>query len=242
MKKLSLLLSLFFVAASTQAFAQKRKGNGNISTQERSITHFNALHVSGSFDVEMTSAMEGEVSITTDENLFKSIVTEVKDDVLVIRTKKHHSLKPSGGRKIIVKVPQVNVEKVKLSGSGKIFGTAAISVEKFNLNSAGSGKIDLNIEATSVTARLAGSGKIILKGNATNINAKHAGSGSIRLQGLQAKNGKVSLAGSGNVYVRCSQNLEASVAGSGSVRYFGEPKNKLHSKVAGSGSVRLAKE
>jgi len=63
-------------------------------------------------------------------------------------------------------------------------------------------EIDLNIETTSVTARLSGSGKIILKGNATNINAKHASSGSIRLQGLQAKNGKVSLAGSGNVYVR----------------------------------------
>lgn len=242
MKKFSLLFCLFFIAASTQAIAQKQQGNGNVTTQERSISSYEGLNVSGSFNVEMISSMNGKLSITTDKNLLESIVTEVKDDVLIIRNKKKHYLRPSGAKKVIIKVPMADVNNVKLSGSGKIYADSAIAADSFKASSAGSGKIELSIKAETVSARLAGSGKINLKGSATNIKVKHAGSGSVRLQGIQAKNGTVSLAGSGSVYVRCSHKLDVSVAGSGSVRYFGEPKDKLHSKVAGSGSVRLAIE
>ncbi len=242
MKKLSLLFSLLFIAASAQAFAQKQKGNGNIITQERSIPSFESLKVSGSFNVQMISSMEGKLSISTDENLLESIITEVKDDVLIIRNKNKHYLKTSRSKAIIIKVPLADVNNVKLSGSGKIHADSAIIVDDFKASSAGSGKINLSVKATSVSAQLSGSGKIILKGSATSIKAKHVGSGSIRLQGIEAKNGEVSLAGSGSVYVRCSDSLNVSVAGSGSVRYFGEPKEKIHTKVAGSGSVRLAIE
>lgn len=231
MKKFSLFFSLFFIAASTQAIVQKQQGNGNVTTQERSVSSFEALNVSGSFNVEMISSMDGKLSITSDKNLLESIVTEVKDDVLIIRNKKKHYLRPSGVKKVIIKVPMADVNNVKLAVM--VNADSAIAADSFKASSAGSGKIDLSIKAETVSARLAGNGKIILKGSATNIKVKHASSGSVRLQGIQAKKGDKSLAGSRSVYVRCSHKLDISVAGSGSVRYFGEPKDKLHSKVAG---------
>jgi|GEM_PF-3112739 len=179
MKKLSLLFSLLFIAASAQAFAQKQKGNGNIITQERSIPSFESLKVSGSFNVQMISSMEGKLSISTDENLLESIITEVKDDVLIIRNKNKHYLKTSRSKAIIIKVPLADVNNVKLSGSGKIHADSAIIVDDFKASSAGSGKINLSVKATSVSAQLSGSGKIILKGSATSIKGKHVGNMSV---------------------------------------------------------------
>ena len=66
-----------------------RKGNGFLVTKERSIEHFDALKVSGSFNVEMTSSRKNQLSIYNDENLIEDIITEVKDGTLIIRTKKN---------------------------------------------------------------------------------------------------------------------------------------------------------
>lgn len=90
MKQLTYTLSALILFISLSACAQnKRKGNGSLVTKERSIEHFDALKVSGSFNVEMTSSRKNQLSIYYDENLIEDIITEVKDGTLIIRTKKN---------------------------------------------------------------------------------------------------------------------------------------------------------
>jgi len=90
MKQLTYTLSALILFISLSACAQnKRKGNGSLVTKERSIEHFDALKVSGSFNVEMTSSRKNQLSVYNDENLIEDIITEVKDGTLIIRTKKN---------------------------------------------------------------------------------------------------------------------------------------------------------
>lgn len=243
MKHLTYTLSALVLFISLSACAQnERKGNGKLVTKERSIDDFDALKVAGSFNVELTSSMENQLSIYTDENLIEDIITEVKDGTLIIRTKKNSYFKTSNRKSIKIKVPLVALKSAKLSGSGKIHSEERIKSNRFNANLSGSGKIVLSLATAEVKTQLSGSGKISLKGETEEVSAKLSGSGSIRLQGMTAKDADVSLAGSGSIYVRCTGNLDAKVAGSGRVRYFDEPSGKIHTKVAGSGSIRLAKE
>ena len=243
MKHLTYTLSAFILFISLNACAQnKRKGNGKIVTKERSIEKFDALKVAGSFNVELTSSMENQISIYTDENLIEDIVTEVKKGVLIIRTKKNSYFKTSNRKSVKIKVPLVALKEASLSGSGKIHSENTIVTTDFNASLSGSGKIVLAVEAKETNAQLSGSGKINLKGKAEEVKAKLSGSGSIRLQGMPAIDSEASLAGSGSIYLSCSENLDAKVAGSGRIRYFGEPSGKIHTKVAGSGSIRLATE
>ena len=243
MKQLTYSLSALILFISLSACAQnKRKGNGSLVTKERSIEHFDALKVSGSFNVEMTSNRKNQLSIYTDENLIEDIITEVKDGTLIIRTKKNSYFKTSNWKSIKIKIPLVALKSAKLSGSGKIHSQEIVQSNHIKTSLSGSGKIVLTIATQKLSSQLSGSGKIQLKGKAQAVAAKLSGSGSIRLQEVKAKDAEATLAGSGSIYLSCSNDLDATVAGSGRIRYFGEPAGKIHTKVAGSGSIRLATE
>ena len=243
MKQFTYILSTFLLFVSINASAQnKRKGNGKLVTKERTIEHFDALKVSGSFDVELTSNKKNQLSIYTDENLIEDIITEVKDGTLIIRNKKNSYFKTSNRKSIKIKVPLVALKSVKLSGSGKIHSQETVQSNRFNTSLSGSGKILLTVTTQKLTSQLSGSGKIQLKGETQKVLAKLSGSGSIRLQEVEANDAEAALAGSGSIYLSCSNDLEATVAGSGRIRYYGEPAGKIHTKVAGSGSIRLAIE
>lgn len=243
MKQLTYTLSALMLFISLSACAQNKfKGNGSLVTKERSIDNFDAIKVSGSFDVELTSNMKNQLSIYTDENLIEDIITEVKDGTLIIRTKKKSYFKTSNRKSIKIKVPLAALKSAQLSGSGKILSQETIQSNRLNTSLSGSGKIILNVATQNLNSQLSGSGKIQLKGEAQKVATKLSGSGSIRLQEVQAKDAEATLAGSGSIYLSCSNDLEATIAGSGRIRYFGEPAGKIHTKVAGSGSIRLAKE
>ena len=243
MKQLAYTLCALLLFVSINACAQnKRKGNGSLVTKERTIEHFDAIKVSGSFNVELTSNLKNQLSIYADENLIEDVVTEVKDGTLIIRNKKNSYFKTSNRKSIKIKAPLVALKSAKLSGSGKIHSQETVQSNRLTTSLSGSGKIVLNIMTSKLTSQLSGSGKIQLKGEAQKVTAKLSGSGSIRLQEINAKDAEVILAGSGSIYLSCSNDLEATIAGSGRIRYFGEPAGKAYTKVAGSGSIRLASE
>ncbi len=228
---------------SLSACAQnKRKGNGSFVTEERNISRFTTLKVSGAFNVELTSALSDQLTIYADENLMEDIITEVKGDALIIRNKKNTYLKPSNHKQVSIKVPLVALNLAKLSGSGKIHSEESIRTRRFSSALSGSGKIALGIKAEEVTAQLSGSGKVVLSGTATSLAANLSGSGSIRLKELVVQEASAILSGSGSIHLQCKEKLDATVSGSGRIRYYGEPKGKLHTKVVGSGSIRLATE
>ena len=239
MKTTGLTLSFIFLFISVLSTAQKRfKGNGDLITQERSIGDFNQLLVKGPFKVELTSQFHGEITLNTDANLMDEIVTEIKDNTLIIRLKKQSYLKPSNRKSISIKAPLTAMNKITHAGSGTIYASESFTTQDLQITHSGSGKIELAIEAQNTTVNLSGSGKIQLSGRSQNLSAKLSGSGNLRLANLVAKNGEVKLSGSGNIGLSCTESLMANILCSENVRYKGDPSKKLITKVSGSGSIR----
>ena len=239
-------LTLLFLTAITSLMAQgwstkKITGNGNIITQERSISDFHSLQVSGNFEVSFSQDMDNMLELKGDENLLDDIVTKVKDGSLKIKPKKKVYLKPSNKR-IKVILPQETLKQISLSGSGKISNDIPFEHPQFEGNVSGSGKVRLHINAANAKFNISGSGVFELYGEAEALEAKLSGSGSFKAKDFRAEKGNLQLSGSGRMEVRCTDKLNAKVSGSGRIRYFGEPKRKLDAKVSGSGSVRKAIE
>lgn len=237
---LALLVSVSTVSAQNWG-SKKTKGNGTIVTEERVVDEFNKLKVSGSFRVVLTAERTKEVSITTDENLMESIITEVKEGTLVIKMKKNYYLKPSNHKAIAVEVPLNALKELALSGSGSIRSEEAIKTDQLEVKMSGSGKIIVGVAAGAVEAVLSGSGRIELNGSSAEFEANLSGSGSIRAKELKAEDGEFSISGSGRIEANVSNELEARVSGSGSVRYLGTSSTRVYSKVSGSGSVKELK-
>ena len=239
MKTTRLALSFIFLFISILSTAQKRyKGNGDLITQERSIGDFNQLVIKGPFKAELTSQLKGEITLNTDANLMDLIVTEVKNNVLIIRLKKHSYLKPYNRKPISIKAPLTALNKITHAGSGTVYASESFTTQDLQVTLSGSGKIELAFVAQNTTVNLSGSGKIQLRGSSQNLSAKLSGSGNLRLADLAAENGEVKLSGSGNIDLSCTESLTANISGSGNVRYKEEPSKKLISKVSGSGSIR----
>lgn len=214
----------------------KIKGNGKIVTEKRNTANYDEIKVGGSFDVELVSGTEGEITLKGEENLLPYIVVEVEENTLKIYPKTNTNMSSSSGKTIIVTVPFESISDVSLGGSGSIIGKNTIKADHFNTKLSGSGDLILTVESNDLVATLSGSGDITLKGKATNYDSKLSGSGDINAYDLASVNGNAALSGSGNIRINCSTNLIARISGSGNVDYTGNPKTK-DTKVSGSGRI-----
>lgn len=239
MKLLKSITVLVFLLSTTLSCAQwnkskKIKGDGNITTANRSTGDYDGLKAAGPMDFKLIQGSEGEISIKGDANLMEYIVTEVMDNNLVVKVKDGYNLKPS--QTIIITIPYESISYVSLAGSGDVENSGIIKADAFKVSLAGSGDINLNVTAESIESNISGSGDIELKGSANNLSTKVTGSGDFDGKSLESNNVTAKVTGSGDINVVCNGELTARVTGSGDITYSGKPTNK-DTKVTGSGSV-----
>ncbi|MFS4467704.1 head GIN domain-containing protein [Maribacter sp. 2210JD10-5] len=238
MKNLAALtLVLLFTVSCTAQWGKKIKGNGNETTIERSTPDYDAIAVSGWFDVDLVDGNEGELTLEGESNLLEYIKTEVKDGKLIIKTEKGINLKPSNWNSgIRITVPVESVDAISLSGSGDIVGKTIIKTNSLKTVMSGSGDITLKLDAEKVDASMSGSGDITLSGNTTHFEATISGSGDIKAFDLDADNVDATVSGSADIKVTANKMLKARVSGSGDITYKGNPE-KVDTKTSGSGDI-----
>ncbi len=241
MKKLAALslVALFTISCSAQ-WGKRVSGNGDMVTIERSTGDYDAVAVSGWFDVDLVNGNEGNLTLKGESNLLEHIITEVKNGKLVIKVEKGYNLKPSSWKEgIRISVPVESINAVSLSGSGDIVGKKTIETNHFEASMSGSGDITLDLEASSINTSMSGSGDITLKGSTTNFDATISGSGDIKAYELEADNVEATVSGSADIRVTANQRLKARVSGSGDISYKGNPE-KIDTKTSGSGDITKA--
>ncbi|MDX1754065.1 Putative auto-transporter adhesin, head GIN domain [Salinimicrobium sediminis] len=241
MKKLftTLLLTFISITASQAQWWQGTKeinGNGNVITQTRNVSDYDAVDLTGSMDVILIKGREGNIKVEAEENLQQHITTEVSGGKLKISVEKGYSLNPSRNSDIIITVPFTDLDAVSLTGSGDIRSSDMITTKDFSLSVTGSGNIKLPVQAENTSASITGSGDIDLKGSSTEFNCKVTGSGDISAFDFKAQHVRVTVTGSGDVQVYASESLKASTPGSGDIEYRGNPK-KEDFRTMGSGSI-----
>jgi hypothetical protein len=237
MKHLFILFIGFASIVSSCRFIEGKRvrGNGELTTDQRSVGSFDAVESFGSFDVEVSTADENIVKVEADENLQPYIETYIDGSTLKIKTKSGYSLRPRVRMKVIVAGPRFN--SIVSNGSGNVNGqNRIVSPDELNLEVNGSGNIKMEVEADAVDAHIAGSGNISLAGTAKKGENSIHGSGDIRAGNLQTEESKVEIAGSGNVEVYATSSLDVNIMGSGGVHYKGSAA--VNSHIAGSGSVK----
>jgi hypothetical protein len=236
MKKSAVLVAFLFISiANAQNWdKEKIKGNGNPTTISRTTESYDEISVTGSFDVELVSGKEGNITINGDENIINHIITEVVGTKLKIHFEKNKSY--SYNSKLIITVPFEEISKVSLNGSGDIETKDTVNAKKFEINLTGSGDGIFNVNSTNLNVSLSGSGDVKVIGITKDLDAKVAGSGAIDCSKLEAQNADVNVAGSGDLKVNCIKNLTASVVGSGDIHYKNKPET-VDKKIVGSGDI-----
>lgn len=243
--RINKLLPLFLILglASLQAciYSGKRiKGNGIITTLERSISRADKIKCRGNFSVLLQQGATASISLQSDENILPYITTRVNDEgYLILDTKDNVRLKPSGEIHVIVVTPTLNY--LSVSGSGDVVGKDKFSAsEKLELNLSGNGNMLLEVNTPQLKANITGNGNLSLTGETKDVNLSITGNGKFKGQELLSENAKVSVTGNGDAFVFASTNLDVSVTGSGDIFYKGSPNIKQ--RLTGNGSIQPIKE
>ncbi len=228
MKKL--ILFIFLVQFTVALVGQ--------TSEKRNVGEYDAIYVSGWFDVELVSGEEGVIELEGKSKYLKHISTEVVNGKLKIKWERRHNATPFySWSNIRITIPVEDISAVGLSGSGSIVGKTKLRADSFAATMSGSGKVDLNIETNKLKSVISGSGDALLRGTATDFVAEVSGSGDIKAYKLKADTVTAVISGSADIEVHADVAIKARISGSGDVEYIGNAK-KIDSKVSGSGSIK----
>lgn len=241
MKHLKTILALLVCITSANAQwwsggTKKINGNGNVIVEKRSVSDYNSINVAGSMNVKLVPGTEGNLVVEAEENLMKYLITEVKGDVLSVKIESGYNISTSMNKKFKVTVPYKDIEKIALSGSGKIFTNEVIKANKFSTSLSGSGDVNLLLDTQKTYASVTGSGDIRLKGKTQEIECEVTGSGDLHASEFKAKEGFANVTGSGDIKLYVDDFIKARVTGSGDIHYLGNPERE-DKKVTGSGGI-----
>ncbi len=194
-------------------------GSGVMKSEKRDVEKFDAVTLKGAADVSIAIGDKTEVVVTTDDNVLPYVVTEVKNDTLMISIKPGVSLQNSKTLKVSVTTPKLS--QVLVDGSGDI-AVEGLKDDSF--------KIVVN-----------GSGDVAATGAVQKLDCLVKGCGDLKLSELEAKTVSIKIDGSGDAKINATQSLQVKIAGSGDITYKDNAGLKILKKISGSGEIHKIK-
>jgi hypothetical protein len=226
------ILCSFSLHSYAQVFGIK--GNGNIVQQGRDLSGFSKIEILGSADVIIRQDNQTTVEVHADENLMDNLITEVKNDRLVIRTE--GSIRSY--KKFEVHVTMVRLDGVSIAGSGDVRSAGTISGSDLDISINGSGDVDMELDYKNLSTSINGSGDVNVSGVTGDFDLAVMGSGDFSATDLRLDNCTIKVMGSGDVKLfgkAVSVNVE--VAASGDINLHNLPADDVEVQSYGSGDV-----
>lgn len=233
--RLIFLFSLIVLLAACDGIGGGNDGgSGNVITQERDVSGFDKVQLTGSGIAEIIQGDSVSLIVEAEDNVMPFVETEVKDGVLVLSQKPNFNINLT--KPIRYTITMINVTGLEVTGSGAI-NSNQIDTSVISLGITGSGDINIDaLDGDSVDAMISGSGNMTMIGSVADQVVEISGSGEYRAGDLRSATAVVTVGGSGDATVWVDTTLDITIGGSGEVGYFGDPI--LTQSVTGSGAVR----
>ncbi len=241
--KLTLAGIMLLTLAITSVKAQTR-GNGNVTTQERQVSDFNAINVGCAIHLYVSQGDQQSVKVETDENIQNKIITKVNNGTLNLSC---DNIKDA--TKMDIYVTAVNLSKIDASGASKVTGKTPLKNEEFELYVSGAAKATLDIEtgtfinetsgaanatlnliARNAKTEISGAGNMKLKGSAEKHTTEVSGAGNLKALEFVTNNTDADISGAGNASVMARHQLKTDLSGAGNLSYFEKDNIKKISK------------
>ena len=239
-----IILVLIVSTACSIPFApQLVKGSGEIVVEERNVTNFDKILVTGTGRVIITQGESETLTVETDDNLMEYIETKVigktleigfTDDAIFSSRGGGAVLDPSDG--FIFRISVVDLADVTISGAAQI-EIDKLKTDSLNLVFNGAGDIVIeDLVANDVDVKINGAGDISLVGYVETQHIRLNGVGRYQAFDLESQGTYVVISGAGDAEVWATQTLDVTISGAGNVQYYGSPN--VNRNVSGLGRIQ----
>jgi len=214
--------TLFFalsVSLPTQA-AGKKSG-----TQNRKTASFNGISVSSGIDLYLKQGATEEVVIEADPDVIDDIITEVRDGILHIYSKKRFNWQWDQDRKAYVTFDDLTRLDVSAGADAKAENAFKLDEITIAVSSGADLEID-DLTARTVWLDTSSGSDAPISGRGVKFEASSSSGSDLSCSGLVAENCKVSASSGADAEVHATRQLKASASSGGDVRYRGNPGQK----------------
>jgi len=221
LKILTIAIVILSIASCTHAQMRKTvNGNGNVVTKERKTEQFTGIKVSSGIDVYLKQGNNESVTVEADENLHEYIITEVRSGVLNVYT--DANIREAERTRVYVTTKEIN--SVKASSAGDVFGETPVKTETLDLSVSSAGDIKLEVYAKEIEIDISSSGDMTLSGEADLLDADLSSAGDLNAYDLTVREADISVSSAGNADITVTENLSARASSAGDINYKGNPK------------------
>lgn len=228
------LIAMVIMACNFGINIQAVRGSGNLKTEERSVSGFDRISLSGMGDLNIVQGDEEALTIEAEDNLLQYITTEVRDSELQIGIKDGANILPTRSIRFELRVKDLTA--VSVSGAGNL-KMDALRAENLNLTVSGAGNVDIkNLDVTDINVKSSGTGNFNLAGKTQTQNITISGAGNYRAADLESNSADLSVSGAGNSTLWVKEKLTVKISGFGRVEYYGDPT--VTQDITGGGSVK----
>ncbi len=241
MKRRSIWLILIVLIAANLACAVPFgvsivKGSGNIITEERDVSGFDRVAVSGAGRVIVAQGNEESLAVEIDDNLMQYIETRVRGGTLELGftdEMEHKNIVPSGS--IIFRLSVIDLTAIDISGAAS-FEIQELDTDRLEMVLSGAGDVKINsLTAADLVVTVSGAGNIDLAGQVETQEIALTGLGNYNASDLESQEATVRISGAGSATVWARDTLDVMIGGAGDVNYFGNPT--VTQNISGVGKI-----
>jgi len=237
MKKARLLiliaLSVNLGSCVFESWDQGVSGNGNVIEENRDISGFTGVLVSSGIDVYLSEGSDFEVKVEADENLMEAIVTELKGDLLVVKTYRY-GIRHARSKKVFVTLPEL--EKLKISSAGDCVGQTLFNCKDLDLCISSAGDLTLEVDADRISLDISSSGDARIEGTTDMLDASLSSAGDLYAFDLKAKKVVVDVSSAGDARVFATDEISMNVSSAGNIYYKGDAE-VIRSRTSSAGNI-----
>jgi hypothetical protein len=209
-------------------------GSGDVVTQDRDVSDFHAIALSGIGNVSIRVGDEESLQVEAEDNLLPYLETVVRGETLQIGIQDGVTLNPTQSINFYVTLEELN--SIDVSGLGNV-EAGSVSAARFSIAVSGGGDVDIeSLESDTLAVDLSGLGNVrIDEGKVENQSIEISGGGDYEARGLESDTTDVHLSGLGSVTIRVHDHLEVDISGGGTIQYLGDPT--IEKSISGLGSI-----
>ncbi|MCB0662637.1 MAG: DUF2807 domain-containing protein [Saprospiraceae bacterium] len=209
------------------------KGNSQVKKELRTLANFDAIHVSGQFNIILKKG-EQKVEIEADENILSYLITEVNNGELDLREKEDQVLDFTVEPTVYISMEELS--SLIMSGVSDVTMQDSFYTENANFSISGASNSTFYMGCEKLKINVSGVGEVFLKGSAQSVDMGISGSGALHGEKFKCEDAYVRVSGTGEASIYVSNDLDAGVSGTGAIYYYGNPASKI-TNISGVGEI-----
>jgi hypothetical protein len=211
--------------------------NAQESTEEREMKGFDAIKVSGAFDIKLIQGKEEKVVISGEERYMDNVKTEVVGNTLKVYLRPTvRNLNESYEVVIYFK----DLTMIQASGAVDIDAEKKLRFDKLEVYCSGATDINVEMSLNRLEMDLSGASEVDLTGQAKYAKLDVNGASEFDAEAFKIGECHLELSGASEADIHVVGRLEADVSGASDLVYYGDPE-EVHIDESGISEVRKGK-